>query len=167
MKKVSFLGGSFLTMIAIVTVLFYNSCSDDPCKDVICNNGGSCLDGTCVCATGYEGSDCSTKSNAKFVGNYSAIDVCSSGTYTYSPTIAASSAVVNGLILTNFGGFGTNLTATATVDGSTITVPSQSLGGINISGSGTLNAAQNQIQFTYTANDGTNSDNCTSTWDKQ
>lgn len=30
----------------------------DPCKNVTCLNGGHCEDGTCVCATGYTGTDC-------------------------------------------------------------------------------------------------------------
>ncbi len=166
MKKISILGVSFLSMVALATVLFFNSCTDDPCKDVVCVNG-DCVSGTCACDLGYEGSDCSVKSVTKFVGAYSAIDVCSSGTYQYNSTIAASSTTINGLIITNFGGFGSTLTAIATVDGSNVTVPSQSLGGVNVSGSGVLNSAATQIQFTYTANDGVNSDNCTSTWDLQ
>lgn len=31
----------------------------DPCKDVTCLNGGNCVDGTCVCAEGYSGVNCS------------------------------------------------------------------------------------------------------------
>ncbi|HUM45657.1 MAG TPA: hypothetical protein PLD84_01940 [Chitinophagales bacterium] len=166
MKKISILGVSFLSMIALATVLFFNSCDDDPCKDVVCVNG-DCVSGVCACDLGYEGTDCSTKSVTKYVGSYSAIDVCSSGTYSYNAIVSASSTTVNGLIITNFGGFGSTLTAIATVDGNSVTVPSQSLGGVNVSGSGTLNASATQIQFTYTANDGTNSDNCTSTWDLQ
>lgn len=166
MKKISILGVSFLSMIALATVLFFNSCTDDPCKDVVCVNG-NCVSGTCACDLGYEGSDCSVKSVAKFVGSYSAIDVCSSGTYSYNASIAASSTTVNGLIITNFGGFGTSLSAIATVDGNNMTVPSQSLAGVNVSGSGSINSAATQIQITYTANDGTASDNCTSTWNLQ
>ena len=30
----------------------------DPCKDIVCNNGGDCLNGTCYCPTGYSGTHC-------------------------------------------------------------------------------------------------------------
>lgn len=30
----------------------------DPCDNITCLNGGSCVNGTCECPTGYEGADC-------------------------------------------------------------------------------------------------------------
>jgi len=37
--------------------LLLASCKDE-CKDVICFNGGVCVDGTCACPPGFEGADC-------------------------------------------------------------------------------------------------------------
>ena len=124
MKKISILGVSFLSMIALVTVMFFNSCDEDACKDVVCVNG-DCVSGVCACDLGYEGTDCDIKSVTKFVGSYSVVDLCDTLVYNYNSIIAASSTTVNGLIITNFGGFGSTLTATATVDENTITLPSQ------------------------------------------
>jgi hypothetical protein len=163
MKKVKIL----ISTLALGTVLFFASCTKDECKDVTCDNGGVCTAGVCDCATGFEGTNCETKMNAKFVASYNGSDVCSSGPYTYTATIAASSTIANGLVINNFGGFGSSFTATATVDGSNVTIPSQTVSGLTISGSGTLNSDATNLQLTYTAFDGTDTDNCTSTWTKQ
>jgi uncharacterized protein (TIGR02145 family) len=34
---------------------------NDPCDNVSCFNGGTCLDGTCICPEGFTGEDCSTE----------------------------------------------------------------------------------------------------------
>jgi len=45
----------FFTMALFATILTVNftACVDDPCANVICNNG-TCFDGDCVCDVGYE-----------------------------------------------------------------------------------------------------------------
>ena len=48
-----------ITRSLIVVVLFITSCSD-PCEDIICLNGGMCIDGTCDCPEGWTGIDCGT-----------------------------------------------------------------------------------------------------------
>ena len=45
----------FLLSFAFIT-LTLNSCND--CKDVVCNNGGICEDGTCDCPNGFSGASC-------------------------------------------------------------------------------------------------------------
>ena len=49
MKKLSFIA------LLLSFVLF--ACKDD-CKDVNCLNGGGCSEGTCICPTGYSGTNC-------------------------------------------------------------------------------------------------------------
>lgn len=49
--------------------IFMTSCSD-PCKDISCNEVGTCDDGTCICDTGYEGANCETESREKFIGTW-------------------------------------------------------------------------------------------------
>jgi len=34
--------------------------SNDPCAGVTCLNGGTCIDGSCLCPNGYTGDDCGT-----------------------------------------------------------------------------------------------------------
>lgn len=168
MKKVSIFGLSFLTVIAFTTVMLFNSCEDDPCKDITCLNNGTCVDGTCLCATGYEGADCSTKSSAKFVGTWDGVDVCSSGNYNYTATITESSTEADKILISNFGGFGSTVVVSATVTGSTFSVPGQTFGSVTISGSGSISGDEITITVTYTANDTYGgSDNCSGSWTKQ
>lgn len=47
---------------------FFQSC--DPCASIICNHGGTCVNGSCICTAGYEGPDCSIESRNKFLGTY-------------------------------------------------------------------------------------------------
>lgn len=51
----------FIVMITLMTVFVY--CSKDenslsPCDVVLCDNGGTCLNGACICSTGFEGEFC-------------------------------------------------------------------------------------------------------------
>lgn len=46
----------------IVLMLFtlLSACKkDDLCENIVCLNGGSCVNGSCNCPTGYTGADCS------------------------------------------------------------------------------------------------------------
>ena len=57
MKKITFLS------IAILSLFSISNCTktiqDDLCQGIICENGGDCVNGDCVCPEGYEGADCS------------------------------------------------------------------------------------------------------------
>lgn len=64
---------SLITAIAffgITATVFYTSCEKDGCLDLKCKNGGSCADGYCRCPTGFEGTECETKSATKFLGKF-------------------------------------------------------------------------------------------------
>ena len=65
MKKLTVLSTFILSVIAISTLLFYSSCKPNPCKDMLCLNGGSCIDGNCICASGFQGVNCSTVTPVK------------------------------------------------------------------------------------------------------
>ncbi len=74
MKKVSFLSSIWtltrpfilLCCGALIAALLTiaTSCQTDPCKKQTCLNNGTCIDGTCYCAEGYEGEHCQTKKAA-------------------------------------------------------------------------------------------------------
>ncbi len=49
--------------------LFLTSCKDK-CKDIVCENAGTCNDGVCECTEGYEGESCETLSISKYFGTY-------------------------------------------------------------------------------------------------
>lgn len=49
--------------ILISALLIFSSCSKDdpdPCENVVCLNGGACVNGSCNCPEGYSGAQCET-----------------------------------------------------------------------------------------------------------
>lgn len=46
-----------LLLVVLLTVGIIQSCKDG-CDDVVCQNGGTCVDGTCDCPDGYIGTNC-------------------------------------------------------------------------------------------------------------
>lgn len=168
MKKVSIFGLSFLSALAFASIMFFNACTSDPCKDVVCMNDGTCIDGTCDCTTGYEGTDCSTESRTKFLGSWTVTDACSSsGTSSYTVSMTAGTSVID-VNITNFWGVFNNAVK-ATVSGSIISIATQEPDndGFKVIGTGTITGTT--ISWSYTI-DGTGAgsgiDNCTATWVK-
>lgn len=109
-------------------------------------------------------------------GPYNVSDVVTGtypGTYTYSVTITQSSTDYNKILIANFGGYGTAVTVYATIDGSVITIPSQSPTGMGdpgtISGSGQYNGGSFAVtNITYSASyDSGGADNGNATYTKQ
>lgn len=125
---------SFLALIAIV----FSSCEKQeqnfgpttfykPCEDVFCLNGGSCLDGNCICANGFEGPECGTRSVDKFIGTYDAFDDCyQNAQVSYSASISTDFSPANELTLNGFGTLCTNaLTAYIINEKSNFRIPFQ------------------------------------------
>jgi hypothetical protein len=173
-KSKSMLSFRRIALTALVTfsafgAITYTSCSKDECKDVVCSNGGTCneTDGSCTCATGYEGTTCGTAWAAKFAGSYSVTETCSlsGGVGPYSATITASSTNNVTILLANFGDYLTPVTVNATVASTnTLTIPQQTVGGKMFQGSGTYTNGILNITYTVT---GTGSESCTAVWTKQ
>ncbi len=58
MKKVIY----FLGFIGFI---FLSACKNDVCEGITCLNGGTCVNGDCVCEEGYEGPSCAELSIPK------------------------------------------------------------------------------------------------------
>ncbi len=116
-----------------------------------CANG-QCVDGSCQCAPGYEGVDCSTPVNAKFSGNYAATDnVVSFGQYTYGMNVYPVSGTLNQARF--YGIWWINGSAVANIgnDGLSFTMPRQPLTvdyDIELT-SGTSNATGTYMIYSY------------------
>lgn len=47
-------------LFCLFLLVGFSSCEkEDPCQNVTCINGGTCVNGACNCPSGYSGSDCS------------------------------------------------------------------------------------------------------------
>jgi hypothetical protein len=158
----------FMSMAALATILTITSCQDeDLCKGVTCQNGGTCADGDCNCVAGYEGTNCETVSRAKIIASYSVAETCSiTGAANYSVAITTSGTDIAKVLITPFAGY-PGLTATATIDGNSLTIPSQTVSGYTFSGTGTVNNAGASITMNYTITAGGQTESCPGTWTKQ
>lgn len=69
----------FLTVLSVMSIFalstYFSACKPDACKTraVECRNSGTCLDGNCICAKGYEGDSCQFRVNEKFNSHYACI----------------------------------------------------------------------------------------------
>ncbi len=125
---------TLLLPFLLATATFLGGCKKDPCKDVTCLNGGSCDDGVCACAAGYEGSNCGTETRAKFIGSYSGSFSCPGGNSTIQLTVTNSSSAATNVVFSDGAD-----TWIGTVSGSSVNIATQSIsGGTTISGSGQL-----------------------------
>jgi hypothetical protein len=136
---------TILTATALTLGLFtvtFTACTPDPCKNVVCSNGGTCdANGACVCPAGFEGTTCATLSRDKFIGVFNGTETCTIGTDAYAINQST-------------------VTALASANGNAFTIPSQTVAaGVTGSGSGTISG--NNITVTYTITDGTLTNTCT------
>lgn len=128
-----------------------------PCSGVTCANGGTCdtNTGDCLCAQGYEGPTCASESVDKYIGSYTVADDCNPVAYSCA-TIEDPNEVTRFTFsdLGNYGvsGFQAVVDAPATNEVvQTFTIPSQTLSGVTISGTGTRNANSAVLTIDYTA----------------
>lgn len=132
---------------------------------------------TKTCDPGFEGSDCKTQMRAKILTNggtatYNVTNnSCAGAGSTWQSTITPASNV-SALLMSNFGhlvcGSG-SINLNATIDGTTITIPSQTICTATISGSGVVTTTSTSttiaVTYTYSVAGGT-SGSCSETWTK-
>ncbi len=164
MKHLRFISFLSLALVLGSTLYLVTSCNPDPCKDVICNNGGIATasadnnDCTCACPAGYEGEFCDDFVRDKYVGNYNGTETCDSGTYSIAITAAAGSGSDLELTIGNLYDAGFFTIANVTANGD-LEITNQAFGTGTISGSGSINSS-GVISITYTIVTGVGTDNC-------
>jgi len=122
-----------LILSAFISIV-YMSCNSDKCKTIVCAYGGVCNQGSCICPLGYEGTNCETISNYKFLGNWTVFEKGSSSKAAeYPASIVDSTLTVVKII--NFNDYFT-VPVIAYVNNDTLTIPNQELQGKLIFGIG-------------------------------
>jgi hypothetical protein len=138
-----------IKLLALILLLTIGACKEEPCDSVVCYNGGTCLNGTCDCTTGFEGDDCNTEMREKFIGGYVVSEVCNGEQYAYQMNIINSGTSVSNVFLVNFGGLDIN--AEAVVNNNSLTIPSATImvqgESLTFEGSGTIDG--NILTITY------------------
>lgn len=141
-------------MLLLSGVVLFEGCKD-PCKDVTCLNGGACDEetGDCQCAAGYEGADCGTAMNAKFVGTWTVTEACvPGGSKSYQLILDAVSGRGDSLIISNINNIpGNSVRGKVESDGLTFQFAKQASNVFDSyeSVSGSLSADFSTISFAY------------------
>jgi hypothetical protein len=66
----------FASIMIAAGLSFLAACNTDKCKDVVCQNSGTCLEGVCNCPSGVHGKFCDTLDRAQFIGVFRGSDAC-------------------------------------------------------------------------------------------
>jgi len=83
MKSIRNIAFSALLAVGAFTTVTYTACNPDECKDVVCQNGGTCVTGNCNCTTGFSGTNCETQIRTTYYNTYKRNGTDSDGdTYT-------------------------------------------------------------------------------------
>jgi hypothetical protein len=167
LQKKSYLysGMKTLRIVGLAMALFgaltLQSCKKDPCKNVTCQNGGTCQDGNCRCSLPWEGSKCEVDARDKFVGSWRGTTNCGGGPEEDVFSITKSSTTANRIIIEDIYG---ELTSSSTFD-----IPTQTVNvdgtAVTVSGRGNLNG--NQLTLTYVLTIQGAAITCTGTYNKQ
>ena len=137
--------------------LFSMASCTDLCKDVNCNNG-ACVEGDCVCDSGYEGTNCETEIRAAYLGTFNVTETCDSGSDAYAVVISAGSNI-NDVVINNLYDAGFAVTGTLNANGGVDFDSSFGTGTVN----GSMTTTGGVITITFTVSAGGASDNCTAT----
>jgi len=154
------------SILSFITAFFFiiSSCGD-PCDDVDCGMEGICIDGTCLCTEGYEGTNCEIEIRAKFVGNWMANDYSCSGAagvdYRFS---IERGPTVDDLIFFNES---KTLEFPATLNGNVITIALQEYDSTTLQGTLTLNPSDNTLALEFEIDNSIAVLDCTATARKQ
>lgn len=114
----SFVVTLLITLSAFLSVA-YTACnktevtpSEDLCKSITCQNGGTCFKGKCSCPGGFEGTYCETRAINKFTGTWKLTEKITGSTIaanigtekTYSVTISTAQGSNVDFFINNFMG---------------------------------------------------------------
>ena len=138
-----------LATIAAFSSFVYVSCNRDKCKTIVCAHNGVCNQGTCICPSGYGGTNCETILRNKFLGNWQVFEKGSTTNYAqYSISIIEGPKVTDVYIKNFYNYFTVAIKGyVGGVNGDTLTIPDQQLQGKLIFGVGNIYTTTTYGQF--------------------
>ncbi len=196
MKTLRYLLISSLFTLGLFSIVTYTACNKDLCKNTVCLNGGSCLDGKCTCPPGVEGVRCekdlcegktcynggmcingtcncaagfegeNCELTNKFLGTYTAFDECNTS-MTYGVGIIMLGNDAPVLRITNIGNSNGYAYGSISSSGNGFTLHGETYEGYDINGSGTYNYTNGNIEVGYTIAYPNGTVGCSGVWVKQ
>ena len=134
MKTIKLL--TLLTLFFSLTLI--QSCEDDPCDAITCLNDSDCLDGTCLCLTGYSGTNCGLHCSKDIFGTWVVTggtnNFCVLDTYLFEHGVRDTEIIIT----LNIGSDSVTGIGTLSLDCSSMTYTVNTAGG-DVSGSITFN----------------------------
>lgn len=100
------------------------------------------------------------------VGVWYCSETGGSSDYNFQVTIAKSASDTTRILISNFGLLGNDVDVYAKMNGLSLTIPSQTAGGSQVSGSGTIASNYKTINWTYTISAGGTTEHLTATYSK-
>lgn len=152
-------------LILILLGFIFQSCDRKSCENVVCSGfNQTCVDGNCVCMSGYEGSNCDVETRLKYLGQYQVSENCTTsagGFINNRFTANITSSRVDILTINNFTVYGGYIDANI-VDATTLYIQEQRTGGIEVSGGqGTYQVFNGGIKLEYNYTISGNFHSCT------
>ncbi len=137
-------------------------CKKDPCKKVSCLNGGTCVDGNCRCNLPWEGSKCEVDARDKFVGAWRGTDTCGYSRDVFTTIIKSTVSATRIVFDEYYFGMYAELTSSTN-----LTIPTQIVDQVTISGNGVLNGNILILNITYRHGGWSPPQTCTYTLNRQ
>lgn len=156
------------TYLALILILLTSFGCRDKCKRLDCVNG-ECVEGVCVCESGYEGGLCESLANEKFDAIYTVEEECTGGSDEYEITMTPNATEPSELKITGIWEKNDTIIGVLDNTGLIIEIERQTLDNVEVTATATSDAFGNTIQLDYQIyNTGAGSpfDNCSASLDK-
>lgn len=135
--------------LGLFLVLGISSCRDR-CKNLDCGTNGSCVEGECVCNSGYDGGLCEETVTEKFNRTYQLEESCTAGDDLYDVVMIPDADDPSLLYMIGVWEQDQDtLEARVEDDGTTISISRQPLGNVEVSGTGSGDVFGISVDINY------------------